>query len=308
MRYFLVCNPGSRAGKSGRLIEIYRRLLASSGAEFEYEPTRSMEDAEAIASVAARNGAGTVVAVGGDGTINRVINGICGSGAAMADLGVLYAGTSPDFCRFHGIPTNPELAVEALLSGRTAEVDLCAIETREIPDAGGKNARTFFGCSSNTGLGAGVAERSNRYRGSIGDFAGTLLATFTTLVSSRGNDYTITIDGEKKIFTNVLNITVGKNPYIASGLKLDIDIARDDGFLYYFIISGIGKASFLFNLPRVYTGDISRDRRFLVGKAHQVEIEPEGCRVQTEFDGDAAGWCPARIKICPRAIRLRGVQ
>ncbi|MHC4607665.1 MAG: diacylglycerol/lipid kinase family protein, partial [Planctomycetota bacterium] len=103
MRYHLVCNPGSAGGRGRRTLEVYRRLLARRGADFTWRTTADLDDASRLAREA--NGADAVVAVGGDGTINRVLSGLVGR---RASLGVLYSGTSPDFCRFHGLPTDPE--------------------------------------------------------------------------------------------------------------------------------------------------------------------------------------------------------
>jgi len=310
VKHFLVCNPGSRGRRGGRLAEAYRAMLSRRGADFEFGTTLDLDDAEHLARSAADDGFDAVVAVGGDGTINRVVNGLMNAQSSRAPrpgLGVLYAGTSPDFCRFHRLPVRPEEAVAALVSGRTRTIDLCRIRCR---DAAGRESASFFACSANLGLGAGIAARANRWRKRLGDFTGTLAAVASTVLRCRPRSYRLTIDGTALVTEETLNVTVGKNPFLASGLRLQIDADPGDGALYYFAIRGLSRAGFLMSLPRFYSGSIARDRRFLLGRATTVKVEPLGAdgSVEAEFDGDPAGFGPAEIEVVPRALSLWGAS
>ena len=128
MKALLVMNPGSRAGRGQRLWSMWERGLREASVAFECVTTSRLGDAlEAARKATAYD---TVVAVGGDGTINEVLDGVVQSGRDGVRMGVLYSGTSPDFCRFHGIPVAPEAAVRALVSGRTQRVDVGRIVYR----------------------------------------------------------------------------------------------------------------------------------------------------------------------------------
>jgi diacylglycerol kinase family enzyme len=140
-----------------------------------------------------------------------------------------------------------------------------------------------------------------------GNFLGTLLATGVTIVSRRPQRIRLVVDGEELDLPPVLNVTVGKNPHLAGGLRLDAQIGCDDGRLFVFAICGIGRAQLLAALPRIYSGSIARDPRFILRRGTTVLIEPREGELRTEFDGDPAGWCPAEIQVVPRAVRLIGV-
>ncbi len=305
MKYYLVCNPGSSSGRSRKRLKTYTRLLDRSGADFVCRYTRTLDDATLIAREGVCSGADVVVAVGGDGTINRVINGLVGQNdnASQCAMGVLYSGTSPDFCRFHGIPTSPAQAVSALLDGETKPVDVCRIR---YCGSGGDECVRYFGCSANIGLGPGIAGRSNKYRKYLGDFLGTLLATVVAIINSRQPACRLLIDGQPMTLESVINVTIGKNPHIASGLKLDIDISANDGRMFIFVAAGLGKLSFLSLLPKVYSGSIAKDDRLVLRWATSVRLEAEAGRLQMEFDGDPAGFCPVEVEIVPGAISLIG--
>jgi diacylglycerol kinase family enzyme len=309
-RCFLVINPGSRNGHSQEVAALYRKLLAAGvGKErvaFDYCHTGSLEDARTLARHALTDGYDTIVAVGGDGTINRVVSAFVDSMAdegQAARLGILYSGTSPDFCRFHGIPTDPVAAVEALRRGVSRAIDVCRITHQ---DSSGRTRVDAFACSANIGLGAGIAARANRLRPRLGDLAGTLLASVITIAGRGPQRVRLTVDGEEIAIGPALNITVGKNPHIASGLKLDAKVTAADGRLFVFAICRIGRAGLLRALPRIYSGSIARDPRFVLRYARCVRVEPLEGTLRTEFDGDPAGWCPAEIRVIPKAVRLIG--
>jgi diacylglycerol kinase family enzyme len=264
-----------------------------------------MGDVREKARRAVEAGARTVVAVGGDGTINRVLAGIMDAGGARTGvrMGVLYAGTSPDFCRFHGIPVEPEPAVDLLLECDAVAVDVARLRCR---DGAGGECVTWFASSVNAGLGAGIARRANRYRAGLGDFLGTLAATVVTVLATRPALLDIEVAGaDGGLRGRVLNVTVGKNPLIASGLELDVESGPADGRLYGFVVEGVSRLGLLRRLPGLYSGAAARDPRFrLLRGIEAVRLDSRNGPVECECDGDPAGWLPAEIRVLPRALRL----
>jgi diacylglycerol kinase family enzyme len=315
-RCFLVINPGSRHGHSRAIAERYLALLAegtraeASGGRagtIDHGYTRCLDDAGTLTRRALAEGYETIVAVGGDGTINRVVSALVEAGplSARARLGVLYSGTSPDFCRFHGIPTDPAAAAGVLLDGNARPIDVCRIEHR---DAASQPRVDHYASSANIGLGAGIAARANRMRPRLGDFLGTLLASVITIARTGPRRVRLVVDGEELDVAPALNITVGKNPHLAGGLKLDVEVVPGDGQMFVFTLCGIDRAQLLYALPRIYSGRIARDPRFILRRARTVLVEPLEGTLRTEFDGDPAGWCPAEISVLPGAVRLIGAR
>jgi diacylglycerol kinase family enzyme len=300
MNPFLVTNPGSRSRRGRRIAEEYCRLLRARGVPFETAETKTLADAETLTRRAIEGGADPVVAVGGDGTINRVLRGFFdGNGRpGKARMGVLYAGTSPDFCRYHGIPTEPGAAVDLLLDGEAAPVDVA-----RLTSDGGRAA--YFASSANVGLGAGIARRANRNRRWLGDFLGTLSATVATIVATRPSLYRLTIDGRDETAEKVLNVTIGKNPLLASGLKLDVDGRPDDGRLYCFVVSGISRAGLVTRLPGFYSGAAASSGRFALREGvTTVRIASLSGPAECECDGDPEGGLPIEVTVLPRALLL----
>ncbi|HQG29475.1 MAG TPA: acylglycerol kinase family protein, partial [Candidatus Ozemobacteraceae bacterium] len=113
-RYFLVLNPSSRSFQARHSWPLLFETLDARGVDYDFALTRGDGDAVRLARQAARDGFEVVVAVGGDGTINEVVNGLfdAESRTALAAFGVIYTGTSPDFCGYHGIPLDTVAAVD----------------------------------------------------------------------------------------------------------------------------------------------------------------------------------------------------
>lgn len=307
MDHFLVLNPGSRSFRGMESWPTILDRLRRAGTRFDYAFTRTEADAARLAGEADAAGFDAVVAVGGDGTINGVLNGLVrpGMDRARAAFGVLYTGTSPDFCNRLGIPTEPLAAVDALISGRSLAIDLGRIA--HASDDGKARIERVFGCSANFGLGAAIARGSNSgLRKTLGDAAGTLVSTVRAIARYRPSDFIVEIDGERRTFPGLYNLFVGKNPLIASGIKLDLAIAPDDGRLFFLPLHGIGKGALLASLADAYTGKLARRHPPLFGATATIHAGTDNHEV--EYDGDPRGMLPARVSVLPRAITVLGTD
>jgi diacylglycerol kinase family enzyme len=301
MTWRLILNPGSRGGRGRLHWRAWEERLDRTGAALDRRPTASLDHARELA----RDGAGdVVVAVGGDGTINAVLDGLLQSPRPDRPMGVLYAGTSPDFCRFHGIPTDPDGAVQALLARRPVPVDVGRIEWTG-PD--GRPRAGHFGCSVNVGLGAAIARAANRWRRRLGDRAGTGLAALCAVLRARTIGLRISIDGAAPREARLHHLAILKNPRLASGLRLDLALRPDDGRLYAVEIAARSRPALLGLLPRFYTGRASAHPAVAVRTAGRIRVEGPG-DVELEFDGDPRGGLPASVEIRPRLLNLLGAR
>ncbi|MDR3158297.1 MAG: hypothetical protein LBU11_04655 [Zoogloeaceae bacterium] len=279
---FLILNPGSRGGKSHASFARIHAAFFARGIAYRYAVTKSLEDAEILAREANLAGCSTIVAVGGDGTINRVINGFYGpDGARLSEqtrLGVIYTGASPDFCLSHGLPVrDPEKAVAALARG-----DALPIAIGRITYADGRPRH--FSCCANIGLGAQLARAANSgIRARIGDKAGTFLALLSTLKHWQPID--LTLNG--RAHAHIYNLSIGKTRHIASGLKITHALTPDDSRFYVLRIQNrIGR-----HLLKLYTG-----ASLPLEYAERLDIAGDA---EVEYDGDADGRLPVTIAAAP---------
>jgi len=152
VRTCVIFNPTARGEKAKR----FRRHLDAIGAHSALKQTSAAGDARRLAAEAIREGFEIVVAAGGDGTLNEVLNGFndIPDGFERARLGVLPLGTVNVFARELAIPTNLDAAWAAILQGREARIDLPAVEYQ----ADGASQRRCFAQLAGAGLDARAIE------------------------------------------------------------------------------------------------------------------------------------------------------
>ena len=232
--------------------------------------------AEARRRAREASGYDAVVACGGDGTVNAVAAGVLENPDRSLKFGVLYQGTSPDFCREHGLPTDAERAVDVLRHGGV----------REIPVLWA-NGEPFF-CSMNLGMGAAVAASANRLRPKLGDFVGTLFAVVREIM--RGRRYDIEVNGEA--IRGVAHMLVTRMSRIAGGLKIELPPLADDEYALWFL-RGVSRLGALKCVWKMYRGEPYGEVRVLRGRSEFTSATP----VAFEYDGDPRGVLPVTVEI-----------
>lgn len=276
-RFLVLANPSSHGGRSGRILSLLRELLS----EGEFVVLKNIEEASRLAREA--TGYEAVVACGGDGTVNAVARGVLANRDNALKFGVLYTGTSPDFCREHGIPTDAEEAVAVLRAGVVREIPVLTA-----------NDDSFF-CSMNLGMGAMVAATANRLRPLLGDALGTLWPVLREVL--HGRRYDVQVNGEK--ICNVAHAFVTRMPRIAGGLKVALPPLADDEYALWFArdVSRFGCLRIVWNL---YRGNPCGELRVLRGKTTFASVN----HVALEYDGDPHGALPVAVGFAPRRLRL----
>lgn len=310
MKYFLVCNPGSRSGRSRKLISKIRAQLDNAGVEYDSTITENLDHAFVLSRDACLDGYDVVTAVGGDGTINRVLNGMYDyDGKRLSDsrLGIIYTGTSPDFCRSYNIPTGLTEAVRTLLSGKTAPLRCGRICYASHPESAEADTVSYFGCCSNIGIGASLARMANNgIRKYAGDFAGTFISLLRALSAYTPVSLAVTCDGVLETYSNILNLSIGKTFYIASGIKVHNSIASSEKTFYNLSVTSFSLLRLPAFLRSIYSGKpIPENGIFSLNTGSAYEIySPPDQPVEVECDGDPAGYLPCTIEPCMDTIDL----
>lgn len=304
MDYHIIYNPTARSGRSKKDFKKILKVFQQNGVKYKYTITQKENQAIEIAKSITKDKASVVVAAGGDGTIGEVVTGLMYQDKAKRPiLGALHIGTSPDFPRYHGIPINTERATEFLLQTQPVKVDVGQVIHWGVNKK--ERVKSYFGCNVNIGLGPNIASKSNdRYRKYLGDFLGTLCATLVSLKQhSSENTVNLKLNNQETKLKNIINLTVGKDPFLASGMRVPVDIPANDGKFYCMSLQAESKAKLLTQLPRLYRGNILNYEGAELFRAEEVIVDSEDL-TRIEFDGDVRGCLPATIKVLPQAIKL----
>jgi diacylglycerol kinase (ATP) len=211
-RAFVIVNPAAGNRRTRQRWLALREELARSGLTIEVGQTTGPGAATTLARQAVLDGWPLVIAVGGDGTVNEVINGLVDpSGRPLAALGVIATGRGRDVCRNLGIATDPEAAVRGLANAPEVSVDL---NRAEWPDGG----QRYFVNAGGIGFDAEVAARS---RASWGP--GTvpyLIAVMTTLGRYAPRAATVEVDGAVVSRDPVAAVVVANGEYYGGGMRI----------------------------------------------------------------------------------------
>jgi len=276
-RFLVLINPLSHGGRCGRRLAKLQTLLP----EGDFIVIGDITEARRYAREASDYE--TIVACGGDGTVNAVAAGVLENPDPALKFGVLYQGTSPDFCREHGIPTIAEAAVDVLRKG----------EVREIPVLAA-NGEPFF-CSMNLGMGAEVASSANRLRPKLGDFLGTLWSVLREVM--RGRRYDIEVNGD--VIRDVSHALVTRMSRIAGGLKIALPPLADDEYALWFL-RGVSRLGALKCIWKMYRGKACGEVHVLRGKTAFASAES----IPFEYDGDPHGALPVAVDMFKKSLRL----
>lgn len=306
MKYFLIINPRSGNERSIKKIRTILEEFRKRRMNFDHVFVSSFGSIRAESEYANRSGYDAIIAIGGDGTINATINGFydgCGKRISPALFGVIYTGTSPDFCKSYGIPLDVERAVNACYDPGIRRIRTARIRFMSVSDTAAAESR-IYACCANIGLGFGVARLSNKIRRYTGDIAGTLIAVLWNLISVGPQRLIVTIEGTTAEIPGVMNISAGRTKFIASGIRVSDGIPDDDDRFYLLTAKNISPVTLPGLLYQVYTGRLTSPETLELTYARQVEFQSPDRLAGVEFDGDPAGFLPCTISIAPEPLDL----
>jgi diacylglycerol kinase (ATP) len=296
----VIVNPVAGAGRTRREWPRIMGLFRASGLRFEHEITEAPGHAIELAKAAASNGFDTVVSVGGDGTINEVVNGLYASGNIRdIALGIVSTGTGSDYIRTVGVPRRYEDACRCLLQPKRRTVDLGVVE---YTDNGSLKQRLFVNFSG-FGFDAEIVRRTTRQFKALGSLPAYLMGLLVTLVAYRNKDISLKVDGEL-IERRVCAVIMNNGKYGGGGMFAAPGADLADGWLDVLIIGDMSKPDLLRSLPRIYKGTHLTHPKVAMKRAKEIEVECRGGRMQLQADGELLGEVPARFRVLPSLLNV----
>lgn len=293
-RAFVIVNPAAGGGRTGQRWPGLQERLHGAGLTFEWAATAARGDGVTVARRAARDGWPLVVAVGGDGTVNEVINGLVDAeGRALATLGVVLTGRGRDVCRNLGVPRDPVAAALRLVPGGDTAHDLGLVEW-----AGG---RRYFVNAAGCGFDAEVARRTQSRAGS-----GTLPYLLGVLAALRAHapaPVTLMVDGSSWS-GRAAAVVVANGAWYGGGMKIAPEAATADGSLDLVVLGDIGRLELLRWLPAVYRGAHVRNPKVVTRPCRRVAVDSQAS-LPVHVDGELATTTPVHVEVRPGALRLR---
>lgn len=285
----IIVNPGAGSVEDLEVLESALGSLPDS----HVLRTEAAGDAERLAREAVRDGADLVVAAGGDGTLNEVLNGLS-EDFGKARLGLIPLGTGNDFARSIGVPNDLQGALAVLLEGTVRSLDVARATV-------GDTCRCFINMSAG-GFSGEVSERASDAKDSWGPLA-YMRGAIGALPEMKGFLTTITLNGAETLRLETFNIVLANGRYVASGIPAAPTAVLDDGLLDVVISPLTTLPQLAVLIPQVLLGLHLDSDLLLFRRATRVEIE---CDPPMAFnvDGELIGEGIARFEILPRALRV----
>jgi YegS/Rv2252/BmrU family lipid kinase len=283
-QFFLVVSPTSGGGAAKRDAPDLIQRLRSAGAEVEAEFTESLDHGRRLATEAARTGK-TVVAVGGDGLINSVVNGLATVPDAIG--GLLPYGTANDLARELGITKRN--AIEVLLDGFNRPIDL------------GYAAGKYFTCIASVGFDSTVIETMMQTSHIKGRFVWPY-SVLKSLITWKPLRFTVQSNGETVSFEG-FSVAAANGKCFGSGMHLAPDAKLDDGLFDVVIIATRSRLEFLRWSPFIFNGGHLRCRAVKVWRTNRLTVD-----TATPFlvyaGGEVLAPTPLEIELRPAALRM----
>jgi diacylglycerol kinase (ATP) len=298
-RFFFIVNP--RAGLGLRRFASIRTRLQRLDVPFAGAATTGPGDATILARMACEHHFRAIVAVGGDGTVNEVINGMASGDDGVqthAVLGVIPTGTAQDFARSMGIPLAPDAALDVLLGGRVTRVDIGRIRF-------GDGRLHLFANMLGAGFDAEVAGRAQDVRGAMSSIPAHVVGFASALAAYRTKEIVITLEGDqgdpKRVHSNL--VVVANGPSYAGVMRLAPDAKVDDGLLDVVVIGDVDKLEFLINLPRAFTGAHLSHHKVESFRVRSLSLESDDDAL-VQADGELLGRLPATVDLLPGGLNV----
>jgi diacylglycerol kinase (ATP) len=296
----LIANPRAGRGRVGAELPELERQLAARRLGYRIVETDGPGHATELARQALADGTRFLVAVGGDGTVHEVVNGMLRGDEPVRDdavLGVVPAGSGSDFVRTFGLPQEVGKSVRHLTGDRLYRIDVIKAEFRSDDSP----AARFISNIAECGLRAAVvarAERLPRWLGRSRDFWGFWLS----LVRYRPGE--LTVHADRKTFAGTANnVMVANCQFSGGGMKISPRSYPGDGLLDVQISTGPKSEAFTL-IPKIYRGEHVPHPHIkeLRGKVIAVESERP---VPVVGDGEVLGTTPATFTVLPGVLSLK---
>lgn len=298
-----IFNPTAGNGRARKAWPAVARRLRDEQFEVQLHQTTGPGHATELARELSRQGVDEIVIVGGDGTLNEVINGLLDGGRTTSSqivLSVIPCGTGRDFSRNLGI-RSVDQAIELLSDGAVCAMDVGLIEFQNGEESHGR----CFVNVADVGLGAETAAYLNRSTKVLGGFLSYLIGAARTIIVFQSRPARVIVDGVEVHNGRTGMVVLANGRFLGGGMLMAPMASVHDGRFEILILDHVPKRTLLGSLlPRVYRGKHIGHPAVKHLSGERVEVSALD-RLPFEVDGEQPGTTDLRARVLPSAIRVR---
>ncbi len=297
----LIVNPTAGDGRIRGVLPQLTAALRAGGLEFDVAETPGPAEATAAARAALDDGIRYLIAVGGDGTLHHVVNGMFVDRTPVADdavLGVCGTGTGSDFVRNFGLDRSVDVVARHLLSTDTMAID---VGVAEFTTADGARDERLFANIAEVGYGAEVVRRAARLPRRLGRLR-YLFAAWAAIAAVARTEAEVSVDFTTREL-GLVELVVANGQFFGGGMKVAPRAIPQDG--RFSVLAFTGNRSQVFLLTtQLFAGEH-------LPHPEIVEYQSATCGITTatpllvEADGEVLGTTPARFSLLKRSLLLK---
>jgi YegS/Rv2252/BmrU family lipid kinase len=281
-KYKIIANPTAGGGAGERAIPQIERLLTKYSLDFDIVRTKHPWHAAELAKEAVIAGYDVIVAAGGDGTANEVINGLMEAkqaGKHSFAMGVLSVGRGNDFAHGVGVPYDLEQACQALVEDHRRTIDVGRVVGGMYPQG------RYFGNCVGVGFDAiGTIEAAKLPR--LGGFLSYFIAVLKTVfLYYKAPLTTVEYDGQTLTQPSLM-ISIMNGRRLGGGFMMAPDAEPDDGLFDLCIAHEVSRARIFTLIPHFLRGTQATQEPITTGRAAHISITAVEGSLPAQTDGE----------------------
>ena len=280
-RWFVIVNPNAGSGKGKELWGKIKTELDAVGLIFDYVFSEYAGHETVLSKTAVLGGYAQIISVGGDGTIQKVVNGIYSQekfSPKQIVLGVIPCGTGNDWIKTHNIPLNYKKATQVIVNRKTKSQDLGKIQI-----SGTENKTLYFINYAGSGFDCFVLSQLHNYKrfGPLSYF----LCALVNFMRFKNLKINVVLDSTS-IEANAFFLGIGLCSFTGGGMRLTKNADPFDGLFDITIAQDFTKTDIIKNLPRLFNGELFKDRKVFTHTSKTIQVSSVNKGVLSQADGE----------------------
>ena len=297
--WFIIANPFSNSGKTAEIIDLVVEKLQSSLISHRIRLTERSGDEIGFVKEATQAGCNKILAIGGDGTVQKVVAGITIQKNIPTDkmiFGLIPSGTGNDWAKSKNIPSNVSDAIKLLVNGSIYEQDIGVAKI-----VGGSETKTrYFVTYSGVGFDSFMLERIKNYKW-LGKLSYLMCAIMN--FTKYKNIALEVMTSKTKINASVFLLGVGICKYTGGGMQLIKNPKGNDGLLNITIAQEFSKFDIIRNFFNLFNGSIFKERKVLTLVDSSLKIRAKNGCLACQGDGEIFGTGKIEYSVIKKGLR-----
>ncbi|MBN2746412.1 MAG: diacylglycerol kinase family lipid kinase [Bacteroidales bacterium] len=294
-RYAVVYNPNACGGLGKDVLPQISAIMEKYGLLFDLFITHRRRHAMVIVRQNIRDGYRNFIAVGGDGTINEVVNGMMSQKKLLPEmkLGVVMVGTGNDWGKMFNIPDNYDAAIQIIKNNNIFRQDVGKVTFF----LGERLYSRYFINVAGLGFDAKVVQSVNRKKDKKkASKLSYLTSLFTSLMKYKALDINVSIEGKPFANNKLFTMSIGIGKYSGGGMMQVPDAIADDGLFDIMMVSNISKFKIIRKVTKLYDGTIATLKEVIMSRGKQLSVHSKDM-IMLEVDGESLGHGPFEFTI-----------